>query len=97
MTRCLLHEKEFPKKLKAEVANIVVLWLNRLPTRVLNKKKTHETWFSYKPNLQNLRTFGCLCFSYVPLVERDKLDKNTEPRIFIRYSDSCKACRNFQP
>ena len=30
-------------------------------------------------------------------MERDKIDKNTEPRIFIGYSDSCKACRNFQP
>lgn len=35
MTRCLLHEKELPKKLWAEAANTAVFLLNRLPTRVL--------------------------------------------------------------
>ena len=38
MTRCMLHEKELPKKLWAEAANIVVFLLNRLLTRVLQKK-----------------------------------------------------------
>ena len=35
MTRCMLHEKELPKKLWAEATNTVVFLLNRLPTRVL--------------------------------------------------------------
>ena len=41
MTRCMLHEKELPKKLWAEAANTAVFLLNRLPTRVLQKKKLH--------------------------------------------------------
>ncbi|RVX02815.1 Retrovirus-related Pol polyprotein from transposon TNT 1-94 [Vitis vinifera] len=97
MTRCMLHEKELPKKLWAEAANTAVFLLNRLPTRVLQKKTPFEAWFGYKPDLKNLRTFGCLCFSYVPQVKRDKLDKKAEPGVFIGYSNSSKAYRIFQP
>ena len=97
MTRCMLHEKELPKKLWAEAANTAVFLLNRLPTRVLQKKTPFEAWFGYKPDLQSLKTFGCLCFSYVPQVKRDKLDKKAEPGVFIGYSSSSKAYRIFQP
>ena len=97
MTRCILHEKELPKKLWAEAANTAVFLLNRLPTRVLQRKTPFETWFGYKPDLQHLRTFGCLCFSYVPQVKRDKLNKKAEPRVFIGYSNTSKAYRIFQP
>ena len=97
MTRCILHEKELSKNLRAEAANTAVFLLNRLPTRALQKRTSFEAWFGYKPNLQNLRTFGCLYFSYVPQVKRDKLDKKAEPGVFIGYSSSSKAYRIFQP
>jgi len=97
MTRCMLHEKELPKKLWAETANTAVFLLNRLPTRVLQKKTPFEGWFGYKPDLQNLKIFCCLCFSFVPQVKRDKLDKKVEPGVFIGYSSTSKAYRNFQP
>ena len=51
MTRCMLYEKELPKKLLAEAASTVVFLLNRLPSRVLNKKTSFEGWFGYKPDL----------------------------------------------
>jgi transposase InsO family protein len=38
MARCLLHEKNLPKNLWAEAANTTIFLLNRLPTRVLQKK-----------------------------------------------------------
>ena len=66
MTRCLLHKKGLPKKFWVEVANIAIFLLNRLPTKSLQKKTPFEAWFGYKPLLLNLKTFGCLCFCYVP-------------------------------
>ena len=62
MTRCMLYEKELPKKLWAEAASTAVFLLNRLPSRVLNKKTLFEGWFGYKPDLQNLKIFGCLMY-----------------------------------
>jgi hypothetical protein len=41
--------------------------------------------------------FGCLCYSHVPQVKRDKLDKRAEPGIFIGYSTVFKAYKIFQP
>ena len=97
MTRCLLHEKELPKSFWAEAANTTVFLLNRLPTKALQKQTPFEAWFGYKPMLMNLKTFGCLCFSYVPQVKRDKLDKKSEPGIFIGYSNTSKAYRIYLP
>jgi hypothetical protein len=75
----MLHEKELPKKLWAEALNTSVYLLNILPTRALQKRPSFEAWFGYKPDLQHLKIFGCICFTYVPQVKRDKPDKKSEP------------------
>jgi hypothetical protein len=41
--------------------------------------------------------FGCLCFSHIPQAKRDKLDKKSEPDIFVGYSSSSKAYKVYQP
>ncbi|CAL5331407.1 unnamed protein product [Camellia sinensis] len=97
MTRCLLHEKGLQKKFWAEAANTAIFLLNRLPTRALKRKTPFEAWYGYKPSLHNFKVFGCLCFSYVPQVKRDKLDKKAEPGVFIGYSNISKAYRVFHP
>ena len=97
MTRCLLHDKGLPKKLWAEAANTTIFLLNRLPTKALQQRTPFEAWYGYKPRLQNLKTFGCLCFSYIPQVKRDKLDKKAEPGIFVGYSSVSKAYRIYLP
>lgn len=38
-----------------------------------------------------------MCFTYVPQIKRDKLDKKAEPGIFMGYSSTSKAYRVFQP
>lgn len=40
--------------------------------------------------------FGCLCFTYVPQVKRDKLAKSAAFDIFIGYSNVSKAYKIFQ-
>ena len=97
MTRCLLHDKELPKNLWVEAANTAVFLLNRLPTKALQQKTPFEAWYGYKPKLQNLKTFGCLYFSYTPQVKRDKLDKKAEPEIFVGYNSVLKAYKIYLP
>ncbi|KAH9726552.1 hypothetical protein KPL70_008304 [Citrus sinensis] len=93
MARCLFHDKGLPKKFWAEVVKIAIFLLNRLPTKALQKKTPFEAWYGYKPKLLNLKIFGCLCFSYIPQVKRDKLDKKAELGIFVGYSSTSKAYR----
>ena len=95
MARCLLHEKGLPKKFWAEATHTSVFLLNRLPTKVIKKITPFEVWNESKPKLLNLKTFGCLCFSYIPQVKRDKLDKKSDTGIFIGYTSN--AYRIYQP
>ena len=97
MARCLLHDKGLPKKFWAEAVNTAVFLLNRLPTKALQKKTPLEAWYGYKPKLFNLKIFGCLCFSYIHQVKRDKLDKKAEPEIFVSYSSTSKAYKIYSP
>lgn len=97
MARCMLHEKGLPKEFWAEAANTAVFLLNRLPTKAVDGKTPFEVWYDYKPLLENFKVFGCLCFTYVPQIKRDKLDKKAEPGIFVGYSSVSKAYRVFQP
>nr|KYP38814.1 Retrovirus-related Pol polyprotein from transposon TNT 1-94 [Cajanus cajan] len=97
MARSMMHEKGLPKKFWAEAANTVVFLLNRLPTKVVPGKTPYEAWYGYKPFVQNFKVFACICFTYVPKVKRDKLDKRVEARIFIDYSTPSKAYRVYQP
>lgn len=83
MARCLMHEKGLPKEYWAEATNTVVFLLNRLLTKAVNGKTPFEAWYSSKPNIQNFKIFGCLCFTHVSQIKRDKLDKKAKPGIFI--------------
>ena len=75
MTRCMLHDKELPKKFWAKATNSTVFLYNRLPTKALNDKTSFEAWYDYKPSLNFLRVFDCVCLSHVSQVKRHKLDK----------------------
>jgi len=97
MTRCMLHEKHLPKRFWAEAASTAVFLQNRLPSRSVKDKTPYEAWYGHKPSLQFLRIFGCLCFSYIPQVKRDKLDKKAVPGIFIGYSVFSKAYKVYEP
>ena len=97
MARCVLHDKGLPKKFWAEAANTAVFLPNRLPTKAVQKKTPFEAWHTNKPKLINLKTFGCLCLSYIHQVKRDKLDKKAEPGIFVGYNLIAKAYRIYLP
>lgn len=78
MTRCMLHDKELPKKTWAEATSTAVFLQNRLPTKALKDKTPFEVWYGYKPSLNFLRVFGCLCFSHIPHIKHDKLEVRTK-------------------
>ena len=79
----MLHEKNLPKQFWAEVINTIVFLQNRLPTKVAKNKTPFEAWYGYKPFPNFLKVFGCLCFTYVPQVKRDKLDNKGIQGIFV--------------
>ena len=97
MARCMIHEKDLLKEYQAEVTNTVVFLLNRLPTKAVNGMTPFKAWYGFKPNLKNMKIFGCLCFTHMPQIKRDKLNKKSEPSVFIGYNNTSNAYRVFQP
>lgn len=95
MGKCMMQEKMLPKKFWVEATNTAVFLLNRLPTKALERSTPFEVWYGVKPSAKNLKVFGCLCYTHVPEVKRDKLDKKAELGIFIGYSLQSKAYRIF--
>ncbi|KAG8486726.1 hypothetical protein CXB51_020278 [Gossypium anomalum] len=97
MARCLLFEKKLPKNLWAEAVNTVVYLQNRLPTKALEQKTLFEGWFRFKPSVEHLRVFGCLCYAHIPAVKRDKLLERAQPGILMGYSAVKKGYRILDP
>ena len=74
-----------PRSLWAEAASTAAYMYNRLPNAPLKGKSPHEVWYSRKPDLSNLRVFGCVAYTLVPAAKRKKLDNRTEKMRLLGY------------
>jgi Reverse transcriptase (RNA-dependent DNA polymerase)/gag-polypeptide of LTR copia-type/Integrase core domain/GAG-pre-integrase domain len=52
-----------------------------------------QAFYGKKPDVSNLRVFGCQCYVHVPKELRKKLDVRSEEGIFIGYEQASKAYR----
>ncbi|KAK1441129.1 hypothetical protein QVD17_06967 [Tagetes erecta] len=64
--------------------------LDVTPTLVLDGKTPYEAFFGFKPSLDHLRVFGCLCFSTV-LNNSDKFSSHAEKCVMMGYSGNKKG------
>ena len=71
--------------------NCAVYVRNRSPTTSLPGKTPYECWFGKKPDLSNLRVFGCVSYVHIHSQLRKKLDPKSEKSIFIGYPDGTKG------
>ena len=62
--------------------------INRTTTRVNNKKRTpYQEWTGVRPDVSNLRAFGCPCFVHTERgTGHNKLDAKAWQGIFVGYS-----------
>ena len=54
-------------------------------------KTPYESKYGEKPNLNFVKTCGCVAYSFVEKQFRKKLDKNSRRGIFLWTSENCKA------
>ena len=95
--RCLLYDAKLSKEYWAEAICTATYLINRLPSRSIIKKTPEDMWSGIKPNLENIRVFGCLAMVYIPKQKRKKLDAKSEAGIFIGYCENNKAYRIYNP
>ena len=97
MARCMLKAKKLPNILRMEAIMAACHILNRCPTKALKKVTPFETWYSRKPTVAHLRTFGCIAYAHVPKEIRTKLDDKAVKCIFVGYSKESKGYRLYNP
>ena len=89
----MIHHAKLPLQFWAEVVNTAVYLHNRSPTVALKDKTPFECWFGRKPDISNLRVFGCVCYMHVPDGQRRKLDPKSSKGIFIGYPEGTKGSK----
>ena len=68
------RKKKLPLRFWTEAVYTTIYLLNRLPTKVVDGMTPIEAMSGIKPSAKHLRTFGSMCYIYVPSIKRSKLD-----------------------
>ena len=89
--RSMLFHASLPLKFWAEAVSTMIYLRNRSPTTSLEGKTPYEYYFGKKPDVSNLRVFGCICFVHIPDQLRRKLDPKSYPAVFVGYSNDSKG------
>lgn len=87
--RAMLHGSRLSKKMWGEALYSATYLTNRSPTNGLVENKTpFELWFDKRPDLANIRTFGCKAYSQIPNEKRQKLDWKSKCLTFVGYANN---------
>ncbi|CAL2279392.1 unnamed protein product [Prunus armeniaca] len=97
MAKAMLHEKNMPYFLWAEVVHTAVYLLNRSPIKALENITPFETYNGRKPGICHLKVFGSLCYVHVPTETRQKLDAKSVKGVFVGYAVCEKGYMVFDP
>ena len=63
-----------------------------MPIRSLKSTTPYEKWYGRKPNLSHVTVFGCMCYGYIPEVnKKGKLSNKAEKLHFIGYGSQTKG------
>lgn len=92
MAVCMLLDAGLGKQYWGEAIATASYIQNRLPSRS-TEKTPMELWSGQKPDLSELKVFGCDAYVYIPDVKRKKLEKRAEKLTFIGYACGSKAYR----
>ena len=87
--RYLLHQANVPLRFWAEALSVATHLKNRSPTSCFGGETPHQRWWGEKPDVSNLKVFGCIAYVHVPSAKRTKLDMKSTKCIFMGYSEKC--------
>ena len=93
--RSMLIHSSLPLQFWAEAVNTANYLRNRSPTSALSGKTPFECWYGKRPDVSNLRVFGCISYSHIPKELRRKLDPKSEKCVFVGYPDGTKGYKLF--
>ena len=86
-----------PAKFWGEAVATAVYLLNRSLTKSVRGMTPYQAWHGRKPNVQHLRTFGCVAHVKRIGPGMNKLSDRSSQMIFIGYEQGSKAYRLYDP
>jgi hypothetical protein len=95
--KSLLNDQGLSIFLWGEASMTKINVKNISPHRILKDMTPKESFSGKKPNVENLRIFGCPVYSHIPKDKRNKLEPSGKKGIFVGYRDSSKAYRIYIP
>nr|GEZ26437.1 zinc finger, CCHC-type [Tanacetum cinerariifolium] len=93
-TRCMMKATEMPQEFWAKAVRHAIYILNSVPTKAL---EPYEAIKGKKPNLKDLRVFGCIAYAKVPSQHLTKLDDRSIRMVYLGNEHGSKAYRLFDP
>ena len=91
MARCALIESKLPYEFWPFAVNYATYTLNRLPTQRINWKTPFEAWSGTKPNITNMRPFGCTAYAHVDPSLRSSIEPTAIRCKFLGYAPYQKS------
>lgn len=94
--RCMLFDAGLPMKFWADAVCAAAYLNNRVLTRS-TKAVPEELWAKKKPDMNELRVFGCQAMAHIPSVQRAKFAPKSKRCIFMGYCTTQKGYRMYDP
>ncbi|GJW26567.1 zinc finger, CCHC-type containing protein [Tanacetum coccineum] len=86
-----------PQNFWAEAVRHAIYILNSVPTKALEDITPYEAIKHRKPNLENLRVFGCIAYAKIPSQHLTKLDDKSTKMVYLGNEQGSKDFRLFDP
>ena len=96
MTRSMMAHADLPIHFLGEALSTAAYILNRVETKA-KPLTPYECWLGTKPNVQNLKVWGCIAHVLIPKPLRDKLDSKTWECKFIGYVENGSGYHFYHP
>ena len=81
--RSMLSHSNMPNVFWAEAVNTAVYLRNRSPTTALKETTPYECLFKRKPDVANLKVFGCLLLVHIPDNQQRSLKQSHERQYLL--------------
>jgi hypothetical protein len=95
--KTMIHDQDLPICLWAEAAMTALYVQNQLSHSALGFETSKEMFTGKKPEVNNLKIFGCPIFIHIPKAKRNKLEPSGKRGIFVGYCEVSKAFKIYIP
>lgn len=95
--RSMLHGRNLPLKLWAEVLKTAEYLLNRTSPSRNTDFTRYQLWTNRKPRIDHLRIIGSVGYAHIPKQFRKKLDKSATRVILFGYQEDSRNFRVYNP